>query len=119
MTITIKGTNLDLTPTLKQYAMRKILAVGKFSPDIILADIELERTTRHHHKGKVWRAEVNLHGLPRLIRAEAIATDIYAAIDEAQDELKRELKNIKDKGAIGIRKARQALSRRRAGDERQ
>ena len=106
MTVTIKGTNLELTPALKQYATEKVLALLKFFPTVTIARLELERTSRHHHKGEVWRAEANLHAPHHLFRAEACATDIYAAVDGMKDELKRELKNLKDKKSGAVRQAR-------------
>lgn len=106
MTVTIKGTNLELTPALKQYAAEKVLSLGKFFPGLTIARLELERTTRHHHKGEVWRAEGNLHGPHHLFRAEAEAADIYAAVDRMKDELKRELHASKEKRRTQVRQAR-------------
>jgi putative sigma-54 modulation protein len=108
MTVTIKGTNLDLTPALKRYATDKVLGLGKFFPTITLAAIELERTTRHHQKGEIWRAEANLRATGHLFRAEAAAGDIYAAVDALKDELKRELKALHERRALDVRRARRA-----------
>jgi|SRR3989338_1431230 len=108
MTITIKGTNLDLTPALKQYATEKVLNIEKFLPSIVLAELELERTTRHHQKGLVWRAEANLHAPQHLFRAEAFGEDIYKAIDALKKELKHAIGSLKEKRAGAIRKARRS-----------
>ncbi|KKU48194.1 ribosomal subunit interface protein [Candidatus Uhrbacteria bacterium RIFCSPLOWO2_12_FULL_46_10] len=113
MVISIKGTNLDLTPALKRYAEQKILSLAKFFPGLTHARVELERTTKHHHKGDVWRAEANLHGPKHLFRAEAVSTDIYAAVDAVKDELKRELHGLKEKRSISVRQARLVSPRRR------
>ncbi|OGL87373.1 ribosomal subunit interface protein [Candidatus Uhrbacteria bacterium RIFCSPLOWO2_02_FULL_48_12] len=108
MVVDIKGTNLELTPALKKYATEKIASLVKFYPGLIQARIELERTTKHHHKGEVWRAESNISGPQHLFRAEAMANDIYAAIDAMKDELKRELQALKEKRARFVRRARRA-----------
>ena len=97
MNIIIKGTNLELTEAIKNYANLKIFSVEKFYPGIISIKIELERTTRHHQKGALWRAEANAIVPRRLIRAEATDKDLYAAIDAVKDELKREFRAIRAK----------------------
>jgi putative sigma-54 modulation protein len=113
MTVTIKGTNLDLTPALKRYATAKVLGVLKFLPTVTIARLELERTTQHHRKGAVWRAEANLRAPHRLVRAEAFGYDIYAAIDGLRDELTHELKVVKGKRQAEVRRARRAKERER------
>lgn len=104
MIINIKGTNLELTPALRRYAEEKVVALTKFFSDLTQARIELERTTKRHHKGKVWRAEANLLGPRHLFRAEAVGSDIYTAIDSLKDELKRELRAYKEKNMSSARR---------------
>ena len=106
MTTSIKGTNIVLTVALKKYVNEKIFSLVRFFFGVTQARVELERTTKHHHKGEVWRAEANLYGPQHLFRAEATATDIYAAIDLMKDELKREFRTLKEKRAISVRQAR-------------
>lgn len=112
MAINIKGTNLDLTPALKQYVEDKIISLIKFYSGLTQVRVELERTTKHHHKGEVWRAEANISGPKHLFRAEAVADDIYSAIDEMKDELKRELQALKEKRSRLVRRARQTKRER-------
>lgn len=97
MTINLKGTNVELTAAMKKYAESKVASLEKFFPSILSARVELERTTPRHSKGEVWRAEVNIRVPRRLVRAEAVAKDIYAAVDKVKDELKRELRILKEK----------------------
>lgn len=108
MTVTIKATNIELTPAIRKYATDKIAVLAKFLPSLLSAKIDIGRTTKHHAKGLVWRAEVNMHGPQRLLRAEAVADDLYAAIDQVQSELKNELKRFKEKKANVIRKQQRA-----------
>ncbi len=108
MDIVFKGTNLELTDALKTYAQEKISGLEKYYPDVLRARVELERTTRHHHKGgDLWRAEANLQAPKHLFRAEAEAQDIYAAVDALKDELKHELRRWKEKNSgTNVRKSR-------------
>jgi len=99
MTINIKGTNITLTRNLKDYIRDKIGSCQKFinikfPPEVY---VEIEKTTRHHRKGKIFRAEVNMVLPKKLIRVEAKRDDIYLAINEAKDLLQRELKQYKSK----------------------
>ncbi len=111
MTITIKGTNLELTEGLKAYATDKIQSLEKYFPGITVARIEMGRTSRHHQKGDVWRAEVNLDSPKHVFRAEAVEEDIYAALDAVKNELKKELLRLKDKRATKIRSVRRTKSK--------
>ena len=101
MKISIKTTNLDLTPALTQYIEEKIGSVEKFitrfdAKGLVEAHVEVGRVTRHHHKGNVFRAEVNLR-LPRqILRAEDEDFDVRAAIDKVKDRLHREVEKYKE-----------------------
>jgi putative sigma-54 modulation protein len=104
MNIAIKGTNLTLTPSVKQYVNDKIGHLAKF---IVAteAKVELERE-KHHKTGLVFRAEVMLVVGGKVMRAEINAEDIYAAIDLLIPKLKEQIGKFKDK--------RQTLTRRGA-----
>jgi len=100
MKIIIKSTNLDLTPALKEYIEGKIGALRKFVSRFDLegaveARVEVARTTKHHLKGKVLRAEVNLDLPGRVLRAEDEDYDVRVAIDRVRDKLKREIEKYK------------------------
>ena len=60
------------------------------------AKVELERD-RHHQSGLVFRAEVMLVLGGKLMRAEAGAEDIYAAVDMVIPKLKEQIGKYKDK----------------------
>ena len=63
----------------------------------IFADVELAKTTRHHQKGDIFKAEINLTVSGKLIRAVAEEWDLRVAIDAVKDELQREIKGNKEK----------------------
>lgn len=119
MRITIRQKNLEITPALQEYIDEKIVRpIGKLlsgaeESDLPILDIEVERTTKHHRKGDVYRAEANLTLGAKLIRAEAEDVDIRAACDAVHDELAREIKTFKEKHATlqkrSARKAKEEL----------
>lgn len=110
MQINIKATNIELTPAIRDYINKKVGELEKFldgyNDPSVQCWVEVGMTTRHHHKGDIFRAEIQLH-LPSYekgSRAEFINSSLYAAIDGAHDEMKLELAKIKDRRKSLIRK---------------
>lgn len=99
MKIKIKTTNFSLTPAIKIYLESKLNSLDKFLPrsENVFADVELAKTTRHHQKGDIFRAEVNLKIPGRLIRAMAEEWNLRVAIDKVKEELQRKIKDSKEK----------------------
>lgn len=99
MRINLKTKNFSLTPSIKNYLEEKLNSLNKFLPSNgnAYADIELSKTTKHHQKGDIFRAEVNLSVPERLIRADAEEWDLRVAIDKVKDELQREIKSNKER----------------------
>ncbi len=101
MKINTKSTNLDLTPALKDYIETKIGSLSRFlkrwdAEGTVEIWIEVARTTRHHHKGNVFRAEADLRLPGKVLRAEDEDRDIRTAIDRIKDKLKREIEKYKE-----------------------
>ncbi|MBI1984647.1 MAG: ribosome-associated translation inhibitor RaiA [Candidatus Wildermuthbacteria bacterium] len=104
MKINIKGTGLDLTPPLKEYIAKRLEPLSKFvkryeEKGEIQMFVEVARTTKHHHKGNVFYAEVTLELPKKVLRAEAIDSDVRSAIDRTKDILRREMESYKEKNA--------------------
>ncbi len=101
MRINIKTKNFSLTPSIETYLREKLDSLDKILPynDSIFADVELARTTRHHQKGDIFRAEVNLTISGKLIRSVAEQWDLRVAIDRVRDELGRKITSNKEKSA--------------------
>ncbi|MBX4187439.1 MAG: ribosome-associated translation inhibitor RaiA [Candidatus Doudnabacteria bacterium] len=110
MNITIKGTNLSLTPSIKQYVEEKVGNLAKFI-GAMEAKVELERD-RHHQSGLVFRAEVMLVVGGKLMRAEAGGEDIYAALDLVIPKVKEQIGKFKDKKQTLRRRGARAAKRK-------
>jgi putative sigma-54 modulation protein len=95
MNINIKGTKVDLTPSLKDYVQEKIGNLSKFI-QANEARVELDRD-QHHHSGMVFHAEVSLIAGGKIMFAEVRAEDMYAAIDLLVPKLKEQIMKFKDK----------------------
>lgn len=103
MNIIIKTSKLELTPAIEEYIYEKIGSLDRFIKNRfeqkgeIKAEVEIARTTKHHRRGDVFYAEINLHLPKKNLRAEHSDWDIRVAIDQAKDKLRQEIKKYKEK----------------------
>ncbi len=99
MHISIKATNYELTLPIREYVEKRCRSFEKFfsekeDPHV---SVELGKTTNHHNSGDIFRAEMQLTRHGALLRAESKDKDLYRAIDDAHDELFREISSQKEK----------------------
>ena len=119
MRIHITTKNIELTEDIKRYIEEKIGELGKFinypgekvktveGKSFVEVWVEVGRTTFHHKKGQVFRAEAQLYLPGESLRAESESEDLRTSITEIKDELQRELKKYRGKAeAVGKRKRR-------------
>ncbi len=112
MNLNIKTTNISLTPAIKDYFEKKLMSLDKlvdFDRDNVLIQAELGKTTHHHNKGDIFRAEINLRVSGNNYRAVSEAEDLYAAIDAVKDVLTQEVKSGKQKRMSLVRRGAQQL----------
>ena len=107
MKINIKATNLELTEAIREYAEKKVSSLEKYfqeSADDAVAYVEVAKTTMHHKQGDFFKAEVdiNFHGQKYFAVCEK--ADLYASIDEAREQIERQLTAKKDKGDTMFRR---------------
>ena len=109
----VQATNIELTDPLRQYVEKKLHNIARkyVSKDDESAqcDVELGKTSNHHQSGNVYRAEFNCHIAGKNLFAEAEQEDLYAAIDEAKDELGRQLKKFNNKRETMLKKGGRKL----------
>lgn len=100
MRINEKGTNMDITPVIKDYLYKKLEHLEKFinlADDSVLCEVELGKISQHHKNGEVFRTEINLQVGGKNFRAVSEMDELFASIDIAKDEMVRELQVSKDK----------------------
>ncbi len=122
MQINIKGTGMELTGAVKDYIEKRLASIEKYVKNEngeAVAEVEVGKMTEHHKKGEWFKAEVNLRANGELIRAVSNESDLYAAIDDAKDQLERQLTGTKDKkltlykrGARSVKKMLKGISKR-------
>lgn len=117
MRVTIRKKNLDITPALESYIEQKLLKPLRRSLKDILAselpilDLEVGRSTRHHHKGKVYRVAVSLTIGKKILRTEEENEDIRAACDLLEEELGREILKFKESSRAWTRRSARAAKK--------
>lgn len=91
---------MDLTDAIKAYVEERISAiekiVGDFEPTVDMK-VEVGKTTNHHNKGEVYRAEMQMTVPGNSFRAEETAEDLYEAIDKVKESMKRQVSDYKNK----------------------
>ena len=102
---------MELTGAISDYLAKKMGALEKFVDSSVesIARIEIGRTSNHHHKGDVFRAEINLEFGANKFRAEAESDDMYRAIDMMKEEIVGEVIRASKKKRHLLRRGRQKI----------
>ncbi|MCX6781280.1 MAG: ribosome-associated translation inhibitor RaiA [Candidatus Magasanikbacteria bacterium] len=106
MQITFHSTGLTLTNAIKEIAAEKYARLDKIVGtlhDNPLVTVELSRTTHHHHKGKIFRAEVHMAMGRQSVYAAAESDDLYDSMDQSVAAIKKQILRIKE-SAVDNRK---------------
>lgn len=107
----IKSTNMEMTDAIASYLEKRIVSLEKFVQNVedAIARIEVGKTSHHHHKGDIFRAEINLEYGDHKFRAVAESSDLYKAIDLMRDEIVGEVTRAQKKGRHLLKKGRQKI----------
>ncbi len=114
MKIIIRTKNLELTATLKNFIEEKIGSLKKFvnvlkreeDPSTnsgrdkkTLAEVffEIEKESKHHNKGQVFRSEARILLPGKKIMAQSAGDDLLLTVVEIKDKLQQEIKKYKFK----------------------
>lgn len=91
--------NLEMTEAIRAYVEEKLMSLEKMCERYSPCDVAVEvgKTSEHHNKGEIYRAEANMTIPGGLLRAESTKDDLYAAIDDVKDQLKRQLVDRKER----------------------
>src|ERR1035437_7210196 len=111
MNINIKTTGISLTPSISEYIDKRMESAKRFleNDPSAICNFEVEKTTRHHKNGDVFRAEAHIVAAKRDIYAESEQSDLYAAIRLVRDEVMRRLSSDKGKRLSSIRRGGTAV----------
>lgn len=113
MNLTIKTTNITITPALDEYVEKTLRPLAKLVDGWgeVEMRVEVGRSTFHHKKGEVFFAEANLSFGKQLLRARSEAFSAPAALDEVKDELRNEIFKFKGKKETVFRRSARSISK--------
>ena len=111
---------MELTTAINDYVNKRLSGVEKFVKNgPMIAFIEVGKTTNHHKQGDFFRAEFNIEVVGTKFYSFSEKEDLYRAIDEAKEDIVRQIINNKDRkntlfkrGAISVKKMLKGVSRR-------
>jgi len=121
MQLSIKAKNIELTDAIKAAVEKKLATldkkVSRFGTSVT-AEVEVGKTSKHHNKGLVFRAEVHVRLPGKLVYAEALNKDLYAAVTDAKREAERQIADFKGSLAAMQKRGGRAAKKRAAGGGR-
>lgn len=97
MDIIINGRNTDISPTFRELAESKLDKITLFYPRAQRCDVVVTRQKNPRRADTAERIELTVYGKGPVIRAEAEASDRYAAIDLATAKLYERLRRLRDR----------------------
>lgn len=87
----IKTKDLDLTPEVNSQVHEKLGVIEKYleakGDKEVLVEVEIGLRSKHHKKGDVYRAEVNVSSDGEFYRAVSKRSSIAEALDDLKDEI--------------------------------
>ena len=121
MNTNIKATNIELTDAISDYVNKRLSGIEKFvkEEDEMKAYVEVGKTTNHHKQGDVFKAEFNIEISGAKFYSVSEQEDLYAAIDEAKEDITRQITKDKDRkqtlfkrGSASVKKMIKGISSR-------
>jgi ribosome hibernation promoting factor len=106
MQLHVKGRNLEVTDSIRDYAERKLQKLDRRVHESTRVEIELA-VEKNPSIAESQVAEATVHLKGHTLRARETARDMKAAIDELADKLVRQIKDIHDKRVGGRRHFKQ------------
>jgi ribosomal subunit interface protein len=107
MNTNIKTTNITLSPAISGYVAKRLEKIERIARNdpTVKCDVELGKTTDHHQKGDIFRAEIHIVGKDLNAYASSEENDLFTAIDSVRDEILQELRSKKGKKLSLIRRS--------------
>ena len=99
MDIVVKGRKTEVPDRFRKHVAEKLNPerIQKLDAKVISLDVEVSKEHNPRQADRSDRVEITLRSRGPVIRAEAAATDAYAALDLAQEKLEAQLRKQHDK----------------------
>jgi putative sigma-54 modulation protein len=95
MRLQVKGKNVEVSPTMREYAERKLSKLAKQLADQTQVEVELSEQ-RNPSIAESHVAEGTIFTKGPTLRAKESSTDMKASIDQLVDKLERQVKRYRE-----------------------
>jgi ribosomal subunit interface protein len=97
MEINVVGRHMDVPDRFRRHLEDKLDKVTQFAPAALRVDVELSQESNPRQAEQSSRVELTVHDRGSVIRSEARADDLYAALDVAYGKLLERLRRARDR----------------------
>ncbi len=106
MNIDIHAKNIELNAPLRAFIEEKVADLEHLIGEMgeASARVEVSIPSNHHQSGAIYYAEINISIPGQLLRTESNNYDLHAAIVDAKDAMKVQIKKVKEKHSDAQRK---------------
>jgi len=103
MRIQVKGQNVEVTPSIREYAERKLAKLGKQLAEQTQVEVELSEQ-RNPSIAASQVAEATVFTKGPTLRAREASPDMKASIDQLVDKLERQVKRYRERRTVEPRR---------------
>ena len=103
MRLQVKGKNVEVTPSIREYAERKLAKLGKQLADQTQVEVELSQQ-RNPSIAASQVAEATVFTKGPTLRAREASPDMKASIDQLVDKLERQVKRYRERRTVEPRR---------------
>jgi len=98
--IVVKGRNVEVPDHFRVHVAEKVARLERYDHKIIVVDVELYHERNRRQSKSCQRVEITGRGRGPVVRAEACASDFYAALDLAVNRLDSRLRRQHDRRCV-------------------
>jgi putative sigma-54 modulation protein len=103
MRLQVKGNNVELTPSIREYAERKLAKLDKVLAEQTQVEVELSEQ-RNPSIAASYVAEGTIFAKGTTLRAREASADMRASIDQLVDKLERQVKRYRERRIVEPRR---------------
>ncbi|HLE76923.1 MAG TPA: ribosome-associated translation inhibitor RaiA [bacterium] len=96
LNVMVQGKNIDVTPSLKEYAEEKVGRITRYFEHVQEAQVVLS-VQRRDNLGKAQVVEVTVWGDGIVLRGVDASEDMYASIDGVSEKLRKQIEKFRSK----------------------
>lgn len=103
MQINFQAKNMELTPAIHDYVVKRVTNLGKLLSKIeeksggVTVHFDVAKTTNHHKTGEIFHANCSIMIEGNKFYSSADKSDLYEAVDDVKESLFYEISKNKDR----------------------